>query len=266
MATLMISQGVPMILGGDELLRTQQGNNNAWCQDNPVSWVDWTLQQRNADFLRFTRMIIAVRRSHPVLRRRTFFSASRASGPPEILWHGVEPSRPDFGPESRALAFALDGRRTDRPGVIDRDIYVAVNASPRPLDFRIPAGPSGRPWRRAVDTALPSPEDILDEDQRPVVSVSGVYTVRAPLHDHPGLGSGECLNRLCKSPKGGRRAPMPRRCSGADRSVTPDFRDQGMHPNRCQTSGARRGDGSSSGRSHPDGAGPVAAPRQGLEP
>ncbi len=145
MATLMISQGVPMILGGDELLRTQQGNNNAWCQDNPVSWVDWTLQQRNADFLRFTRMIIAVRRSHPVLRRRTFFSASRASGPPEILWHGVEPSRPDFGPESRALAFALDGRRTDRPGVIDRDIYVAVNASPGPWISASPPAPRAAP-------------------------------------------------------------------------------------------------------------------------
>ncbi len=176
MATLMISQGVPMILGGDEFLRTQQGNNNAWCQDNPLSWVDWTLPHRNADFLRFTRMMIAIRRAHPALRRRTFFSAE--GGPPEILWHGVEPSRPDFGPGSRALAFALDGRRTDRPAMVDRDIYVAVNASPEPMEFRIPAAPSGRPWRRAVDTALPSPDDIIEEDRRPPVPVPGTYTVR----------------------------------------------------------------------------------------
>ena len=138
MATLMISQGVPMILGGDEFLRTQQGNNNAWCQDNPIGWVDWSLQERNADFLRFTRLMIAMRQAHPVLRRRTFFSGARAGQPPEILWHGVEPSRPDFGPDSHALAFALDGRRSDRPNLLDRDIYVAVNAFHEPLGLPHP--------------------------------------------------------------------------------------------------------------------------------
>jgi isoamylase len=179
MATLMISQGVPMILGGDEFLRTQRGNNNAWCQDNELGWVDWSLQRRHADFLRFTRMMIALRRSHPVLRRRTFFSGDRKGQPPEILWHGVEPSRPDFGPDSQALAFALDGRRSDRPGLVDRDIYVAFNAWRETLEFRIPAAPSGRAWRRAVDTSLPSPEDIVEEDRRPHVPVLQAYPVRA---------------------------------------------------------------------------------------
>ncbi|MHB1561199.1 MAG: glycogen debranching enzyme, partial [Isosphaeraceae bacterium] len=125
-----------------------------------------------------TRLMIALRRSHPVLRRRTFFTDARDGGPPEILWHGVEPSRPDFGPDARAVAFALDGRRTDRPGLVDRDIYVAVNAWREPLEFRIPAAPSGRPWRRAVDTALPSPEDIVEEDQRPRMPVPGTYAVQ----------------------------------------------------------------------------------------
>jgi isoamylase len=179
MATLLISQGVPMILAGDEFLRTQQGNNNAWCQDNPLGWVDWSLWETHADFLRFSRLMIAMRRGHPVLRRRTFFSGERAGQPPEIVWHGVEPSRPDFGHHSRALAFALDGRRTDRPGVIDRDLYVAFNAWREPLGFRIPASPSGRPWRRAVDTALPAPEDITELDQGPWVPVLQVYPVRA---------------------------------------------------------------------------------------
>jgi glycogen operon protein len=179
MATLMISQGVPMILGGDEFLRTQRGNNNAWCQDNDLSWVDWSLRERHADFLRFTRMMIALRRSHSVLRRRTFFSGDRTGQPPEILWHGVEPSRPDFGPDSHALAFALDGRRTDRPGLIDRDIYVACNAWQETLEFRIPAAPSGRPWRRVVDTALTSPEDIVQEDRAPRIPVLEAYPVRA---------------------------------------------------------------------------------------
>jgi isoamylase len=179
MATLLISQGVPMILGGDEFLRTQQGNNNAWCQDNPLSWVDWSMQETHADFLRFTRLMIALRRAHPVLRRRTFFSGERTGHPPDVLWHGVEPSRPDFGPKSRALALALDGRRTDRPGVIDRDMYVAFNAWREPLGFRIPAAPSGRPWRRAVDTSLPAPDDIFEADRGPRVPVLEVYPVRA---------------------------------------------------------------------------------------
>ncbi len=179
MSTLMISQGIPMILGGDEFLRTQYGNNNAWCQDNPTGWVDWSLAQRNADFLRFMRMIIALRQAHPVLRRRTFFTGGRAGQPPEILWHGVEPSRPDFGGSSRSLACALDGRRSDRPNFVDRDIYVALNAYSESLDFRIPSAPSGRAWRRVVDTALASPEDIVAEDQGPRIPVLQTYPVRA---------------------------------------------------------------------------------------
>src|SRR6202040_2608378 len=89
-ATLMISQGVPMLLGGDEFLRTQQGNNNAWCQDNELSWVDWSLAIKNADFLRFVREMIALRKRHPILRRRRFLDGASA------VWHGVEPFRPDF--------------------------------------------------------------------------------------------------------------------------------------------------------------------------
>jgi isoamylase len=159
MATLMLSQGVPMLLAGDEFLRTQGGNNNAWCQDNAVSWVDWTLAERNADFLRFTREMIRLRKRHPVLRRRRFFAGQLGGGlPPEvgpfppggpvrpadaglppdtrpesprsdevpppggfadIHWHGVEPFQPDFGDGARTLAFALDGRFTGREG--DRD-------------------------------------------------------------------------------------------------------------------------------------------------
>jgi glycogen operon protein len=178
-ATLLVSQGVPMLLGGDEFLRTQAGNNNAWCQDDATSWVDWTLAERNADFLRFVRQLIALRRRHPVLRRRTFLTGGRDGRPPDIVWHGVEPCRPDFSYESRSLAFALDGRLVDRPGVVDRDIYVAVNAWKEPLQFSIPASPTGRRWRRTVDTALPSPEDAQGLDDGPVVSVLQSYRVES---------------------------------------------------------------------------------------
>jgi glycogen operon protein len=173
LATLLISQGVPMLLGGDEVLRTQNGNNNAWCQDNSLSWLDWTLTEKNADFRRFTKGMIALRLRHPSLRRRTFFN------PSDVVWHGVDPAHPDFSPSSRSLAFALDGRRCDRAGLIDRDIYVIMNAYWNPLTFLIPSSPSGRHWRRAADTALPSPDDILGLDEGPRIPIMHPYRVES---------------------------------------------------------------------------------------
>jgi isoamylase len=178
MATLLLSQGVPMIQGGDEFLRTQMGNNNAWCQDNKTSWVDWSLKGRNAGFLRFVREMIALRKAHPALRRRSFFTGGHGGGPPDILWHGPEPAHPDFSASSQMLAFSLDGRCCDRPGLTDSDFYVAMNASPRPAVFSIPASPSGRPWRRVVDTALASPDDFQKEEARSLIPVLYPYTVQ----------------------------------------------------------------------------------------
>jgi isoamylase len=179
MATLLLSQGVPMIQAGDEFLRTQNGNNNAWCQDNETSWIDWSLAQKNADFLRFLRMLIALRKRHPALRRRTFFRGSGYGGEmtPDVIWHGVEPGQPDFSGAARTVAYALDGRRTEREP--DRDFYMAINAWQEQLDFRIPRSPSGRPWRRAIDTFLPSPRDIVELDDGPRVHDGGKYPLAA---------------------------------------------------------------------------------------
>jgi glycogen operon protein len=170
-ATLLISQGVPMLLGGDEFLRTQGGNNNAWCQDNATGWVDWKFADRHAGFTRFIRMMIALRKRHPVLRRNTFLRGASDGQPPEIVWHGVEPGRPDFGHDSRSIAMALDGRGCDRAGVVDRDLFVIFNAYWEPLKYTIPASPTGRRWRRAIDTARPAPDDALAPDTGPVVAV-----------------------------------------------------------------------------------------------
>jgi glycogen operon protein len=177
-ATLLISQGVPMFRSGDEFLRTQNGNNNAWCQDDSTNWIDWTLTERHAAFLRFVRMMIALRKAHPVFRRRTFFRGGTGGGLPEILWHGVEPARPDFSSTSQSLALALDGRCCDRPGVLDQDFYVAMNSGSRPLDFKVPASPSGRPWRRIVDTAATPPDDILDLERGPRIPILHPYRVQ----------------------------------------------------------------------------------------
>jgi glycogen operon protein len=177
LATLFLSQGVPMVLAGDEFLRSQKGNNNAWCQDNEVSWLNWSQVESRADFRRFTRMLVSLRRRHPALRRRSFF---RGSGPegllrPDILWHGVEPGKPDFSAGSRTLALSLDGSLTGREP--DRDFYIACNAWRESIDFRIPPSPSGKLWRRAIDTALPSPLDILGLDEGPRVPGGSHYPV-----------------------------------------------------------------------------------------
>jgi glycogen operon protein len=179
LATLLLSQGVPMLLAGDEFLRTQKGNNNAWCQDNEVSWVDWNLAETNADMLRFTQMLIALRKRHPALRRRDFFKPAPKGkqGRPDIVWHGVEPNKPDFTALSRTVALCLDGKQTGREP--DRDFYVACNAWREPLAFTIPQAPNGRPWRRAIDTGLPTPLDIAELDEGPSVPARTVYWLEA---------------------------------------------------------------------------------------
>lgn len=178
-ATLMLSQGVPMILAGDEFLRTQHGNNNAWCQDNETSWVDWEMAKTNADFLRFARGMIALRKRHAALRRVHFFRGRGLAGDqrPDIVWHGVEPGYPDFSLLSRTLAFALDGTQSGREP--DRDFYIACNSWREPVPFRIPVSPTGRRWRRAVDTALDSPNDIAEPDQGQPIASHVLYHVAA---------------------------------------------------------------------------------------
>jgi glycogen operon protein len=181
MATLLLSQGVPMLLAGDEFLRTQRGNNNAWCQDNEVSWVDWSLAAKNADFLRFVKELIALRRRHPALRRQTFPKAG------DVVWHGVESFKPDFTHTSRSLAMVLDGRRTGRG--VDRDFYMAFNAWRQTLHFGVPQAPQGRPWRRVIDTALSPPLDIVGLDEGPVFNAGATYAV-APFSTVVLIGEG----------------------------------------------------------------------------
>jgi glycogen operon protein len=166
-----------MLTAGDEFLRTQGGNNNAYCQDNETSWVDWTLAEKNADFLRFARELIALRKRHPALRRPGFLRGRGPAGAlrPDVVWHGLEPGRPDFSSGSRALAFTLDGGLTGREP--DRDFYVAFNAWREGLPFRLPPAPSGRPWRRVVDTALAPPADIVGPDEGPLLPAGVVYPV-----------------------------------------------------------------------------------------
>ena len=163
-AVLLISQGVPMILSGDECRRTQLGNNNAYCQDNHIGWLDWQLADKNVDMLRFFKNMIAFRKRHAVFRRRTFFNgAVNDRGLPDLSWHGCQLNAPGWGdPNGRALAFTL-GASDDDP-----DVHVILNMFYLGLDFELPQV-KGRRWWKAIDTALPSPTDIVEPGSETLV-------------------------------------------------------------------------------------------------
>jgi glycogen operon protein len=158
LAVLFVSQGSPMIAMGDEVRRTQLGNNNAYCQDNEISWFDWGLVEENRELLRFVRGLIRFHRAHPSLNTDEYISEVRApDGTLKYLsWHGVQLDRPDWGDASHSLAFTLH----DFPG--DVDLHIIINAYWEPLEFELPPLSAGLTWRRAVDTALDSPADLAD--------------------------------------------------------------------------------------------------------
>jgi len=155
---LFLSQGVPMFLAGDEFGRTQYGNNNAYCQDNPIGWVDWDLLAKNQGLFRFFSMIIALRKRHAVFRRVDFFPAQG-----EINWCGPNNGPPDWSSASRCLAWFLDG--TANKGSMDDDFFVMVNSETRPRLFRAPVLPKEQCWARIIDTGAASPQDIVMEEE-----------------------------------------------------------------------------------------------------
>ena len=155
-ALLLMSQGVPMLLAGDETLRTQRGNNNAYCQNNDVSWLDWESSAAGDAMLRFTREMIALRRRHPALRRARFIE-ERPGEEPAIRWYGVDGRTPDWhNGAACVLCFAVDGVAAD-----EAPLYVMANMGEEAVEAELPVPPVGRFWRRIVDTSLASPEDIV---------------------------------------------------------------------------------------------------------
>jgi isoamylase len=169
LAMLLVSQGVPMILGGDEFLRTQGGNNNAYCQDNEISWVDWRLLERNRGFFEMTRNLIALRRRHAVLRKRSFFSGAdrNKDGIADIDWFDENLGAPDWpNPDVRSLAFRMQGCEVTQgaqPGPEHQDLYVIVNSHWNLKMFYLPPASHGFLWHRAVDTSLGQGQDALSE-------------------------------------------------------------------------------------------------------
>jgi isoamylase len=175
LAMLFLAQGVPMLLMGDECGRTQLGTNNAYCHDGPLTWFDWGLLHANADLFRFCRLLIRFRRERPMLRSPLHDGA----GAPNLIWHGTQAHSPDWSGTSRVLAW----QRTQTSGSKHESIYVAMNMYWETLDFELPIPPAGMQWHIAVNTALPSPEDICEPgnepslDERDRLSVGGRSTV-----------------------------------------------------------------------------------------
>jgi isoamylase len=164
LAILLLSQGTPMLLAGDEMRRTQRGNNNAYCQDNETSWVDWTLLEKHKDLFRFVKLMIHFRKSHPALRRRQYYwGETDRYGRCEISWHGIRLQQPDWGHESHSFAFTLSGLDNDL------DMHLMISAYTEALHFELPSPEAGRRWFRCIDTSLPSPSDIADEGQEPAI-------------------------------------------------------------------------------------------------
>ena len=165
MAVLMLSQGVPMILAGDEVLRSQGGNNNGWCQDNEIGWFDWRLAEQNQDMLRFTQEMIALRKRHAALKRRQFLGGEPVplTGIADITWYGPELDELDWeDPVAQMLIFTLSAMREDEP-----HLHIVLNMSDLPRELPLPPL-AGVIWRLAVDTHQPSPHDIIPpESQQP---------------------------------------------------------------------------------------------------
>jgi len=150
--TLLISRGVPMLLAGDEFRRTQGGNNNAYCQDNEVSWLNWRLAEEHAEIHRFTRVMLAFRRAHPVLRRLSFYTAQ------ELRWFSPRGDAPDWrAPTQHCLACMVAGAR-------ESEIFMAFNASLNDEVFVLPRPANGGRWRRVADTAAHPPDDVREDD------------------------------------------------------------------------------------------------------
>jgi glycogen operon protein len=180
----LLAAGTPMLLMGDEVRRTQRGNNNAYCQDSDISWFDWSLLERHADIHRFVKALNAFRQRRDVVAEGGKLSLNQLLQRAKIEWHGVALNHPDWSEHSHSLAFTL---RSLRERFL---LHGMLNAYWEPLTFELPAVPSEsrQPWRRCIDTALASPDDIYTWEKAPsmeqasyVVQPRSLVVIALPL-------------------------------------------------------------------------------------
>jgi glycogen operon protein len=170
-AMLMVSQGVPMLLMGDEMAHTQGGNNNVYCHDTDLNWLNWNLLETNAEQFRFFKNCIAFRQAHPVLRSNAHFRNHDyvGSGYADITWHGTHAWNADWSGTNRSLAFMLCGKHAKGGTEVDNYVYVAMNMYWETLPFEIPGLRDGLKWHVFANTSAPAPEDIWEPGSEPLL-------------------------------------------------------------------------------------------------
>jgi len=179
-ATLLLSIGTPMLLGGDEFRRTQAGNNNAYCQDNETNWFDWRYLAMHADLRRFVKDLIAFRLRHPAFRRPEFFTGQDAdfNSTPDITWFDESGKSPDWATIDSRIAARIDGSKADiLADRDDNDFYLIFNAKAESVVFKVGPAPFARRWHRVADTSLPSPEDFMEPGAEPILVPQDEYAV-----------------------------------------------------------------------------------------
>lgn len=192
LTTLFVSQGTPMIVAGDEVMRTQGGNNNAYCQDNEISWFNWNDVESNPKLLDFTKKLIEMRLRHPVFQRNRFFggpSSSKFDNPPDISWFDFDGRVPDWKKLNRFLAFRLGGRSVgigdaNELGLEDNDFYVAFNMDIHDVTVTIPQPSYNddckvREWFRLIDTSISSAASALSDGQEEKLNSQDKYVLPA---------------------------------------------------------------------------------------
>ncbi|TVS84618.1 glycogen debranching protein GlgX [Mycobacterium helveticum] len=194
-ATLMLSQGTPMILHGDELGRTQSGNNNVYCQDSELSWMDWSLADKNSDLLAFARTVTTLRRHHPVFRRRRFFEGEPIRSADEvrdIAWlttDGREMTHEDWGrPLHKCVAVFLNGEAITAPNergerVVDDSFLLCFNADEQTLEFVMPHADYAQEWTVELDTNDPTGESdhVVNAEEKVTVPSRSLLVLRKTL-------------------------------------------------------------------------------------
>jgi glycogen operon protein len=171
LAATALSLGVPMLLMGDEVRRTQGGNNNAYCHDDESNWFDWSLVEKHADVRRFTSLLLARRVLRDVEHEERRLSLGEWVAQAHKSWHGVKLNQPDWCEHSHSIAFSVEMPK------VGLQTHFIFNAYWEPLDFELPPAEKG-PWQRWIDTARKSPEDIVPWEETPPISGS-TYRVEA---------------------------------------------------------------------------------------
>jgi len=169
LALLLLSQGTPMLLMGDEVRRTQRGNNNAYCQDNELSWLDWDAVDQQPGLLRFVQMLNQFNLQTAFFQELHYWNSPAHLGASRCVFGGVKVHEPDWGHYSRTLSYSLKNPR------YDKWLYVMVNAYWEHLNFEIPKPKGGRPWKRIINTAASSPEDIVAFEEATAVHGEKIY-------------------------------------------------------------------------------------------